>query len=112
MKKIPALGLFMTVPEQCWVMNYSVRKVSAHCEAGLLNYLLSPIRVTTRRFDIPKLICTQSSPMAHSGSRGAPVSLPPQVKCRFFVIQSFLLPQGQCRHVLKRSIPARYRKDL
>lgn len=46
-KNIPAHGLFMTAPEQCWVMNYSVRKARAHCEAGLLNYLLSPVTVTT-----------------------------------------------------------------
>lgn len=78
MKKIPAYGLFMTIPEQCWVMNYSVRKARAHCKAGLLNYLLSPVTVTTWRFDIPKLICTQSSHMAPSSSHGAPVCLPPQ----------------------------------
>lgn len=99
-QKIPAYGLFMTVTEQCWVMNYSVwlsreRKAKAHCEAGLPNYLLSPVTITTWRFDIPKLIWTQSSPMAHSGIHGASVSLLPRVKCRFSVIDSFLLPQGQ-----------------
>lgn len=113
-KKIPVHGLFMTVSEQGWVMSYSVWLSRVRKgRAGLLIYLLSPVTVTTWGFDIPKLISTQSSPMAPSSSHGAPVCLPSWVKCRFSVpFSHFFSLKANGTRALKRRVPARYREDL